>query len=149
MLTATEWDALIDAMREQRTPSLRANEQMTNAILSRIAELDHITRLDLEGSRQLTDIGLANARTHAAIARARSERLHDHRRRTRRAAAPAEPAEISSTLARRHQRRRGMANLAFCTQLESVTHGTATGDGAIRALAGKSSSPPFQERLVS
>jgi hypothetical protein len=49
---------LIAAMRDQRVTALDAHGLMTDAVLPRIAALDHITALDLEGSRELTDEGL-------------------------------------------------------------------------------------------
>jgi hypothetical protein len=45
-------------MKEQRIPALNATGFITNQILQRIAEMDHITNLSLGGSRQLTDDGL-------------------------------------------------------------------------------------------
>jgi hypothetical protein len=136
-LTEAEWDALIAVMREQRIASLRGNGQVGDAVLRRVAELDHVTRLDLEGCRQVTDAGIQQL--------ARMPRLS--------------ALDLTGTLVTdrgldvlRHlpELRRfrmswrsaisdaGAAKLAACGQLESVDLlGTQTGDGAIRALAGK------------
>ena len=53
-----EWDVLIETMKERRIATLDAGGQMTDALLDRISRLDHVTRLDLGGTRQLTDAGL-------------------------------------------------------------------------------------------
>ena len=45
-------------MQERRITTLDANGLMTDAVLARIADLDHVTSLALGGSRQLTDDGL-------------------------------------------------------------------------------------------
>jgi len=137
MLSAAEWAVLIDVMREGRITSLRANEQMTDAILSRIADVDHVTRLDLEGSRQLTDAGL---QVLARIPQLRELDLSGCLITDR----GLEVLRRLPNLRRFHLRWHrgisdaGVENLAFCEQLESVDlMGTTTGDGAIRALAGK------------
>jgi hypothetical protein len=57
-LTDREWSELIDVMRERRITALDANGLMTDAVLARLATLDHVTALSLGGSRQLTDEGL-------------------------------------------------------------------------------------------
>ena len=57
-LSDTEWDELIGVMKERRITALDANGLMTDAVLARIADLDHVTSLALGGSRQLTDDGL-------------------------------------------------------------------------------------------
>ena len=40
-------------MKERRIDGLDANGLMTDAVLARIAELDHVTALGLGGSREL------------------------------------------------------------------------------------------------
>ena len=45
-------------MKERRITALDANGLMTDAVLARIADLDHVTTPRLGGSRQLTDDGL-------------------------------------------------------------------------------------------
>ena len=43
-------------MKERQISVLDANGQMTDAALKRIAELDHVTRLDLGGFSELTAV---------------------------------------------------------------------------------------------
>src|SRR4030095_2294862 len=57
-LSEKEWDELLAVMKERRITALDANGLMTDAVLARIAELDHVTTLALGGSRQLSDDGL-------------------------------------------------------------------------------------------
>ena len=45
-------------MKERRVTALDANGLMTDAVLARVADLEHVTTLSLGGSRELTDDGL-------------------------------------------------------------------------------------------
>lgn len=117
--------------------SLPAHGQFTDAILGHIAELEHVTQLDLEGSRQLTDEGLRHlARMPQLTAlnlsgTAISDRGLDVLRHL-------PNLQRFQMTWQRGVSDAGMASLAFCEQLESVDlMGSHTGDGAIRALAGK------------
>ena len=58
LLSDDEWDQLIGVMKERRIAGLFANGLMTDAVLARIAELDHVVALGLGGSRGLSDDGL-------------------------------------------------------------------------------------------
>lgn len=57
-LTSHEWDELLAVMKERGISALGAQGLMTDAVLARVAKLDHVTRLDLSGSRELSDDGL-------------------------------------------------------------------------------------------
>jgi len=141
-LSDQEWDTLIGAMKERQISVLDANGQMTDAALKRIAELNHVTRLDLGGSQQLTDDGLRHlARMpqlqHLDLSNYPGSRITDR------------GLEVLSHLCNLRDFQicwqpgitdAGIANLRFCEQLASVNLlGTPTGDGAIRALKGKRS----------
>ncbi|MFN2566404.1 MAG: hypothetical protein ABR499_15520 [Gemmatimonadaceae bacterium] len=131
-----DWDEVIGVMRERRLPGLHASGQMTDALLERVSRLDHITVLDLEGSKGLTDDGLRHL---ARLPRLRhlnlmgcgvTDRGLDVLRRL--------PALESIVLAWTRVTDAGVAHLAACGNLRTVDlSGTPTGDGAIRALAGK------------
>lgn len=149
-LAAGEWDALIGLMKEERIPSLEAGGQMTDALLGRVADLEHVTRLQLEGSRQLTDDGLRHL---ARMPQLRELDLSGCVLTDR-------ALEVLRHLPnlRKFQMRwqsgisdSGVENLAFCEQIEKVDlMGTLTGDGAIRALAGKAGLRRFKSgRLVT
>jgi len=137
-----DWDELIEVMREGRVTGLDAGGQMTDVVLERIAGLDHVTRLQLGGSRALTDDGLRHL---ARIPQLEELDLNDY---------PGGVITDRGLEVLRHLRElrkfemtwqrgisdAGVANLAFCERLESVNlMGSPTGDGAIRALAGKPS----------
>lgn len=150
VLAAGEWEALIGLMKEERITSLDAGSQITDELLGRVAELDHVTRLQLEGSRQLTDDGLRHL---ARMPQLREIDLSGCVLTDR----ALEVLRHLPNLRRFHMRWQGgisdagVANLAFCEQLENVDlMGTHTGDGAIRALAGKPSLRRFKSgRLVT
>lgn len=57
-MNRSEWDGFVGVMKEQRIPAVDAGGLMTDEVLARIAELVHVTRLNLGGSRELTDDGL-------------------------------------------------------------------------------------------
>ena len=116
---------------------------MTDDVLARVAELDHVTALSLGGSRQLTDDGLLHlARMPQLQQLDLSEypggKLTD--RGLRGPASPAESAHVRDDMAARHHRCRRRQS-EDCDRLEHVNlMGSPTGDGAIEALQGKPSS---------
>jgi len=139
-LSDRDWDTLIAVMKEQCITALDAGGQMTDAVLKRIAGLEHVTRLALGSSQQLTDDGLQHlARMpqlrELDLSNYPGSRITDrglemlrHLPELRKFQTCWQPG-ISDA---------GLANLRFCDQIESVNlMGTPTGDGAIQALAGK------------
>ena len=139
-LSGDEWDELIGVMKERRIASLDANGLMTGAMLARIAELDHVTRLSLGGSRELSDDGLLHlARMpqleYLDISEYPGGKLTDrglevlrHLPNLRTFKACWQSATSDA----------GVSNLRHCERLERVNlMGSPTGDGAIQALAGK------------
>ena len=67
---------------------------MTDALLERVSRLDHITELDLEGSKALTDAGLWSPHAAAAAAAPEPGRMREDHRRGPRGDQP--PARSSS-----------------------------------------------------
>ncbi len=139
-MTDRDWDTIVAVIREYDITSLNANGQLTDAGLERVAQVEHLTRLNLGGSRHVTDDGL----THLA----RMPQLEDldlseypGGRLTDRG------LEVLRQLPelRRFQMcwqsgisDAGVSNLSSCDKLERVDLlGSPTGDGAIRALRGK------------
>jgi hypothetical protein len=137
LLAPDEWDALCGVIRERRITGLDASGFMTDAILARVARLEHVTSLHLGGSRALTDEGLRHL---ARMPQLQTLDLSGCQVTDR-------GLEVLRQLPhlrrfqlcwRREVTDAGAANLAACDELESVDlMGTPTGDGAIRALAGK------------
>jgi hypothetical protein len=139
-LNDREWDRLIAVMRERRIPRLDAGGLMTDAVLARIVELEHVTALELGGSRQLSDQGvLLLARMPWLEALDLSEypggALSDrglevlrHLPNLRRFAMTWQRGITDA----------GAANLRHCDRLEMVNlMGSPTGDGTIAALQSK------------
>jgi len=139
-LSDKEWDELIDLMKERRITALEAGGLMTDAVLARIAELDHVTALALGGSRQLTDDGLLHlARMpqlqHLNLSEYPGGKLTDRGLEVLRHLPNLRTFEMTW---QRGITDAGVANLRFCDQLERVDlMGSPTGDGAIEALQGK------------
>jgi hypothetical protein len=139
-LSDHDWDALFGVMNEHRITGLNARGQLTDAALERLARLGHVTRLNLDGTKRLTDDGLRHL---ARMPQLRELDLSDY---------PGGQVTDRGLDALRHLTElrqfqmcwqggvsdAGVANLAFCDHLENVNLlGTPTGDGALRALAGK------------
>ena len=137
LLAVDEWETLCGVMREQKIAELDASGYMTDAILARVADLEHVTALHLGGSRALTDDGLRHLARMPQLQTLdlsgcqitdRGLEVLAHLPRLRR----------FQVCWRREVTDAGMAHLASCDELESVdVMGTHSGDGAIRALAGK------------
>ncbi len=139
-MNGREWDELIGVIKERGITSVHANGLMTDAMLARIAEIDHVTSLNLGGSRELTDDGLLHI---ARMPQLQELNLSEY---------PGGKLTDRGLAALRHlpNLRRfemtwqagisdaGVAHLRFCDQLERVDlMGSPTGDGAIEALQGK------------
>lgn len=139
-LSDGEWDRLIAVMKERRVTALDAAGLMTDEVLARIADLDHVTSLSLGGSRQLTDDGLLHlARMPQLQQLDLSEypggRLTDRGLEVLRHLPELRRFEMTW---QRGITDTGAANLRHCDRIEQVNlMGSPTGDGAIEALSGK------------
>jgi hypothetical protein len=140
-MSSRDWDQLIDVMKEMRLTELNAGGQMSDEIMARVAELENLTRLNLGGSKRLTDSGL---RQLSRMPQLVELELSDY------------PGGIVTdrgleSLRQLKELKRfqmcwqsgitdtGIANLSSCDKLESVDLlGSPTGDGALAALRGKS-----------
>jgi hypothetical protein len=132
-----DWDEVIAVMHERRLPGLHASGQMTDALLERVSRLEHLTVLDLEGSKDLTDDGVRHLARLPRLQHLNvmgcgiTDRGLEVLRRL--------PALETLVLAWTRTTDAGAAHLAACEHLRTVDlSGTPSGDGAIRALAGKS-----------
>ena len=152
-LTDAEWDRLVGEMKERRVTALDAGGLMTDAVLARVATLDHVTSLSLGGSRQLTDQGLQElARMPQLEVLDLSEypggRLTDRGLEVLRHLPNLRRLEMTWQSGITDA---GVANLRFCDRLEHVNlMGSPTGDGAIAALVAKPNLRRFSTgRLVT
>jgi hypothetical protein len=132
------WDAIFAVIKDHGIARLNV-AGVTDAVMQRLSRLDHLTDLDIGGSKALTDEG--------ALHLARMPQL---RVLSLGGWSTAITDRALTVLRHLPELRRfgtgwtqgvsdaGLANLAFCEQLEDVNlMGTPAGDGAIRALAGK------------
>lgn len=138
-----DWDDVLGVMKERGITGIQASGLMTDRVLARLAGLEQVTGLWLDGSRQLTDDGLRHLNRmpqlqHLDLTGTRVTdrglevlgQLPDLRtfQMTWRSG-------ISDT---------GVAHLGACQRLERVNlMGSATGDGVIAALQGKRSLHAF------
>lgn len=133
-----DWSTIVAVMQEHSIARLNAGG-MTDAAIERLSQLDSLTHLHIADSQGVTDRGILHL--------ARMPQLQDLE-----LGGPTSPITDRGLEALRHLTalRRfqacwlpgisdsGLANLAFCDLLEDVNVlGTAAGDGAIAALAGK------------
>ena len=136
-LGATDWDALFSAIREHGATAFHAHGLMTDGMMPRLAQIEHITRLTLGGSRQLTDEGVRHL--------ARMPQL-EHLELSG-ASVSDRGLEVLRHLPNlrtlqlgwhRSVTDAGLAHLRSCERLEVVDlMGSPVGDGAIDALQGK------------
>jgi hypothetical protein len=134
-----DWNRIADVMKEHRISSLISGA-MTDAGMERISMLEHVTHLQVMDSQALTDIGVRQIGRMPQLLGLeiggwtspitdRSLEVLGHLRELRR----------FETAWTRGITDIGVAHLASCDRLETVNlMGTPSGDGAIRALAGKS-----------
>jgi RNA polymerase sigma factor (sigma-70 family) len=139
-LSEKDWDTIFGVMKERGITGLNAGGLLTDDVIERLTKSDQVTRLNLGGTKRLTDAGLLRL---ARMPQLQELDLSDY---------PGGVITDAGLEVLRHlpELRRlqmcwqsgitdaGVANLRGCDQLESVDlMGTPTGDGAIKALAGK------------
>src|SRR6185436_10662646 len=123
---------LITVMKERRITAVDAHGYMTDSVLARIAELDHVTRLNLGGSRELTDDGLLQlARMpqleHLELSEYPGGKLTDRGLEVLRHLPNLRTFEMTWQSGISDA---GAANLSWCDRLERVNlMGSPTGDG--------------------
>jgi Leucine-rich repeat (LRR) protein len=131
-----DWDEVVSLLKAHRWPGLGASGQMTDALLERIAAVDHLTALSLDGSSDLTDDGLQHL---ARLPRLRYLNLGgcaitDRGLEVLRQLPNLEWLNLGWTRITDE----GVRHLEGCDNLTTVNlSGTLCGDGGIRALAGK------------
>ena len=136
-LEAQDWDVVLRAMREAQTSFLDAGGQMTDDVLARVAQMEHVIALDLSGSRQLTDTGMQALARMPQLQRLNisGTNISDQGLEVLRQLSNLRRFEMTW---QQGVSDAGASNLRFCDQIESVNlMGTGCGDGVIRALTGK------------
>lgn len=136
-LTDLDWEEILAVIEAHGIRELRSAGQVTDAVLERIAGLEGLRRLQLEGSRRVTDAGLRHI---ARMGRLESLNLTACRITD---AGLAHVRELQSLREFQIFHHRGVSDaglkhLRHCPKLERVELlGSHSGDGTIRALAGK------------
>jgi len=135
--SARDWDTILSVLHEYSIPKLNVGG-VTDAAMARLPELEHLTCLELEGSGRLTDDG---ARHLGRMPQLRELEMGGWTSQfTDRALEPLRELKAlrrfkspwTQTISDV-----GLANLAYCRELEEVDLiGANGGDGVIRALAG-------------
>jgi len=139
LMNEREWDQLLATMHERRLTAL-ACPMMTDAILAKVATLEHVTHLALGGSRELTDAGMHQLAKmpqleYLNLSEYPGGNLTDRGLEVLRHLPNLRTFEMTW---QRGITDHGAGYLRFCDQLEHVDlMGTLTGDGAIAALQGK------------
>jgi hypothetical protein len=140
VLGANEWDTILGVMKDRRLTSFDANGQMTDDVLRRISQLEHVTSLTLGGSRQLTDEGLLHLvhmpqLEHLDLFEYPGGKLTDLGLGVLRHLPNLRTFNMSWQSGISDA---GTINLRYCEKLETVNlMGTPTGDAVIGALRGK------------
>jgi hypothetical protein len=131
-----DWSAVLARLKEGHGTGIDASGQMTDAMLEDLSRIEHLTALELGGSRNVTDIGVRHL---TRMSRLRHLDLSGTGVTDQGLEALRTLPELETvSLAWTRVTDAGTAQLSSCERLTSVNlQGTATGDGAVRALAGK------------
>src|SRR5688572_3235608 len=131
-----DWEDLCAVIRELGLTSINSRNLIGDDDLEVISQLDQITSLNLDGSKRLTDRGLAYlARMPQLRELILGGQITD---RGLEALAHLRELRVFQMFWQANITDAGIANLSFCDHLEEVDLlGCNLGDGAIAALAGK------------
>lgn len=137
-LTDRDWDAIFGVMTERRITGI-ATPAMTDRALERLSQLDFVTHVHFDGARLVSDDGLRHlARMPQLVELDLGGWYSPYTDRGLEVLRQLPALRRFQTCWAQHISDAGVANLAFCDELESVDlMGTPTGDGAINALRGK------------
>jgi hypothetical protein len=150
-MSAADWETVASVIAEHKIATVHAGG-MTDEGMERISRLEHITRLNCDGSMLLTDDGLAHLQrlpglVHLDISGWKgqlTDRGLDVLRHLR-------GLQEFKMCWQQHLSDAGLSHLASCPDLENVNlMGTPTGDATIAVLAGKRTLRKFNTgRLVT
>lgn len=136
VLVSRDWSVALHALAQAGATGLDAAGQMTDAMLTDVRRIEHLSRLDASGSKAVTDdgvrvlAGLSGLRHLDLGGTAITDRALEIMRTP--------PALESLSLWGTQVTDAGMDFLRACDQLRSVNlGGTSVGDADVRALAGK------------
>ena len=131
-----DWDTTLALIRDLRIPGLAAPRQITDSLLARICDLDHLTYLDLSNT-EVTDAGLQSLARLPALRYLNlstagiTDRGLDILRHLPR-------LQVLDLYHQPQVTDQGLSSIRACPDIERLNlMGTRTGDGVIEALAGK------------
>jgi Leucine Rich Repeat (LRR) protein len=136
LASSREWDVIIRLLATNPDARLHAEGHITDGVLADVARIETITALDLGGSKALTDEGvrhlaLLTGLKHLDLS---GTAITDRGLQVLRSLLALETLSLAGT----HITDEGLAHITRCDQLRRINLSwTRTGDGAIRALAGK------------
>ena len=132
-----EWAEILTALSDRRIPRLDAGGQMTDEAMARISELSHITTLQLQGSRRVTDAGLRHL---TRLSRLEALNLSGCSFTDAGLSVLEHLPALETFELHWHQgvSDEGIAHLAACDRLARVNAmGSPIGDGLLKAMVGK------------
>jgi len=137
-LTERDWDAIIGVMEDRRITGI-ATPAMTHRALERLSKLGFVTRIRMDGARQVSDGGLLHlARMPQLVELELGGWYCPHTDRGLEVLRHLKALQRFQLCWAQRVSDAGVANLTLCDEIESVNlMGTPTGDGAINALRGK------------
>jgi hypothetical protein len=136
-LDDADWDTILKVIAERKITRVDANGQLSDALIDRFVTLDHITHLDAANSKQLTDVGL---RRLAALRQLQHLNVSNAGITDNGLDVLRELPALKSFALQwdSHLSDAGLANLAFCDELEEVNLiGSDAGNGVINAVTAK------------
>jgi Leucine Rich repeat len=135
--SSRDWGEVLDRLREGGAEVLETGGQMTDAMLEDIAQIGHLTTLELAGSKQVTDDAV---RSLSRMSRLRHLDLSGTALTDRGLEMLRSLPELESlSLAWTRVTDSGISHVSACDRLANLNlQGTACGDAAIGVLAGKS-----------
>jgi hypothetical protein len=131
-----DWCEVLARLKEPDISGLHADGQMTDSMLEDLSRIDHISSIELGGSKRVTDAGLCHL---ARLSRLQhldlsGTAITDHGLEVFRALSELESISLAWT----NVTDAGAAKLSGCERLRNVNlMGTSCGDAALQALAGK------------
>jgi hypothetical protein len=136
IVQSREWDEILRHLAVHPTARLEASGTMTDTMLAEVSRVEGLTSLNLGGSKELTDDGIRHL---ARLPRLRHLDVSGTAITDRGLAVLRDlPALETLALGMTRITDEGVAHLAHCHELQEVNLiWTHTGDGALRALAGK------------
>ena len=135
-MSKKDWENLFAVVKELRLTTVNSNNLMSDEDLETLSHIDHVTSLNLDGSKRITDKGLQYLARMPQLSKLTIDgQITDRGLECLR---HLKELRVFEMFWKDGVTDQGISNLRFCDQLEVVDLlGTNTGDGALAALKGK------------